>query len=149
MTIVIISAFALAALFLSGNGQRLAAIVAFMLAMHFGIDNLMVDYGYFERFGIAATFDAITIGLIAKTCEQDRATVCAVRILIMIMLTNLLTGLTDWLGFDIYETYYQLALTQYALLIVSIGVLNDGRANFVHQLGSLFGRLRPVRAEKV
>lgn len=146
MTTTLIAVLTLVATFLSGNAQRVAAIVTFGIAAHYGLDSQLVEYGYFVRFGIAATFDAMTICAILKLCDLDRCATNAIRLLSVIMLVNILTGLSDSMGFDIYEAYYQVALTLYALLIVSIGALSNDRANPLSELGGVFNRLRSLRS---
>jgi hypothetical protein len=137
----LIAAYGLAAVLMSGNAQRLAALVAVMLSLHFGIDAQLANEGYLMRFSIAATFNALTIGAIVRWCELDDGVMMTVKILATILMLNIATGLSDTFGLDIFDLYYQAAIALYSLLIVSIGV-SDGRANSLFELGGVFNRLR-------
>ena len=141
----LIAAFVVFALIAKDESRKAYFIVALMLAAHFAIDTHLVNADYMTHFIIAASFNALTICALMRFVGNCKYTV---KTLFAVMLLNLITGLSDTIGIDVFTAYQSAAIGMYIMLIVSIGV-GDGRNNSIFELGGLSHRLRSFMPSKV
>jgi hypothetical protein len=117
-----------------GVQSNVAVFISLIMGSHLVVDWFIPDT-YMLRFGLAATFDAITlIYLLRHTLNENMAIKDIALLFFISMLVNIFMGISDTLGVDAYSAYYSFSILLHTLILIMVFLDADNGDNTLCKL---------------